>query len=162
METLITSKARSCEGVKRKQDATRAGSYVCCTPKSYQPPLLCALTTDLHSRLGCREEIDLLNSFGLLVSYHEAKCHEFSVASHKRGNEGVVSEAQRAPLAFTHYVFDNFDHDPATLDRHDTVHILGAQRIVTPLTAGTEVKIPCVPRRPLPSWATQIAQDLDK
>ncbi|KAK3926626.1 Endo-1,4-beta-xylanase 2, partial [Frankliniella fusca] len=117
--------------------------------------------TDLHSRLGCRDEIDILHPFGLLVSYHEAKRHEFTVAMFKSENEGRVCEVQRAPRAFTQYVFDNFDHDTSTLDGHGTVHVLGGQRIVTLVDPTAEVKVDCIPRRALPSSASQIAQDLN-
>ncbi|KAK3928234.1 Fat-like cadherin-related tumor suppressor-like protein [Frankliniella fusca] len=79
----------------------------------------------------------------------------------KSENEGRVCEVQRAPRAFTQYVFDNFDHDTSTLDGHGTVHVLGGQRIVTLVDPTAEVKVDCIPRRALPSSASQIAQDLN-
>ncbi|KAK3927182.1 Protein asteroid-like protein 1 [Frankliniella fusca] len=161
LETLITTKARSCEAVQRKRDALGQALMYAARPKSYIPPLLCALTTDLHSRLGCRDEIDILHSFGFLVSYSETKRHQYNLALSKRESEGEVREAQRSPRAFTHYVFDNFDHDTSTLDGHGTMHVLGGQRIVALLDPAAEVTVEPVPRRPLPSSASQIARDLD-
>ncbi|KAE8739269.1 hypothetical protein FOCC_FOCC015229 [Frankliniella occidentalis] len=160
----MTTKAKgekSREGVERKRYALGEALMYAARPKTYIPPLLCALTTDLYSRLWCRDEIDILNSFGLLVSYHEAKRHAFSVAMFKRDNEGRECEVQRAPRVFAQYAFDNFDHDTSTLDGHDTVHVLGGQRIVALVDPTAEIKVDCIPRRPLPSSTSQIAQDLN-
>ncbi|KAE8737145.1 hypothetical protein FOCC_FOCC017394 [Frankliniella occidentalis] len=161
LEILITTKARSSEVVKRKRDALGQALMYAVRPKSYTPPLLCAIATDLHSRLGCRDELDILHAFGLLVSYQETKRHEYNLALFKREQERVVSEEQLAPRALTQYVFDNFDHDTCTLDGKETVHVLGGQRVVALLEPSAEGAVGPIPRRPLPKTAKKISEDLN-
>ncbi|KAK3932952.1 Elongation factor 4, partial [Frankliniella fusca] len=116
--------------------ATRKAAYIeqcivsAARPRSYVSPLKHGLALLLHTRYGSRDLLSVLSAVGAVADYADAVCFETSAAH-------ASAECAVQPGAFQQYVADNADFDVGTLDGHNTFHVLGMVKSITPSTALT-------------------------
>ncbi|KAK3924287.1 LOW QUALITY PROTEIN: Putative membrane protein insertion efficiency factor [Frankliniella fusca] len=97
-------------------------------PKSYISPFKHGLALLLHTRYGSRDLIRLLSSVGAVSDYADTVAFETSSAV-------ACTSCGLKPHAFQQYVADNADYNIGTLDGHNTFHVMGMVKAVTPSTA---------------------------
>lgn len=87
-------------------------------------PLMLAIGVFMYRRYGSKELTNLLGSLGFCCSYYEVRLFEASV---------VLCEQN--PIytdAYIQMIFDNADHNTATIDGKKSFHAMGGAETVTP------------------------------
>ena len=97
-------------------------------PQSFVSPLHIGLSVHLHRKFRLRGLIDVLNALDFCAPYREALKYEASVTV----NAPTVIGKQHSYIQF---IYDNVDHNVATLDGHNTFHAMGGVKYVTPANA---------------------------
>lgn len=94
-------------------------------PRGFISNLQLAIGTYIHRKTGSKLVIDLLCKLGLCASYHNIKLFELS-------NIMDSPKMNVEENSFVQFVFDNTDHNFATLDGRETLHCLGGIAVYTP------------------------------
>ncbi|KAF4529941.1 hypothetical protein B566_EDAN016852 [Ephemera danica] len=97
-------------------------------PRSYISPLLLGLGVYVHRLFGSRQVVDLLSALGCSVSYHEVQRFEASAVMRSEESKQLDGDA------LIQYVYDNADHNAATLDGSGSFHVLGGIECTSPST----------------------------
>ena len=113
-------------------------------PRSFSSQLLIGLSVFLHCRYGSKRLIDVLANFGFSASYKETVLYEVSTVYHSPPS---ILPPESGTLI--QYAADNADINVSTLDGHNTLHVMGVIKIITPKNAVISdlpiVKITTVP-----------------
>ena len=88
-------------------------------PRKAIAPVQIGLAVQLHYHFGSKFLIDVLNAMGFCSSYQEVQKFETSAAT------VVKPLLQKSENQFMQFIGDNVDHNPATIDGHDTFHGMG-------------------------------------
>ena len=87
-------------------------------------PLMLAIDVFMCRRYGSKELPSILSNLGFSYSYHEVRLFKASVL-----------EANKDPIytdAYIQMIFDNADHNTATIDGKKSFHAMGDAETVTP------------------------------
>lgn len=128
-EVMMKNKKVSTENLNTKCTAISHAIMAAIRQRSFSSQLLLGLSVFLHRRFGSRRLIDILSSLGFCASYNDCTKYEFSAVHHPPPR--ILSES----CALVQYVGDNADINVNTLDGHNTLHIMGMIKIVTPKSA---------------------------
>lgn len=102
-------------------------------PKCFKSALKLGLSVLIHRKYGVKELIILLNNIDWCASYKDV---EIFVNS-------VLNDPENFEIAFDAYlqcIFDNADHNTATIDGRNTFHAMGGIMCVTPADAVSSEK----------------------
>lgn len=111
---------------RRVKLETIAHSMICLLqPPKFTSMLQLSVGTYVFRKTGSKLIIELLSKIGISCSYYQIRKYEDSVIMYPLK---LIVE----PGVFVQFVFDNTDHNVATLDGKDTFHCLGVIAIYTP------------------------------
>lgn len=99
-------------------------------PRSFCSPILLGLSCMMHAKFSARGLIDCLYNVGLCASYSETVRFESSIVNDPE-KFNIVS------LAYLQFVYDNADHNTATIDGKNTFHCMRGIMCVTPSSSIT-------------------------
>ncbi|KAE8742582.1 hypothetical protein FOCC_FOCC011876 [Frankliniella occidentalis] len=150
LEKIVTTKSEDQEKVKKKRIFLGQALMFASRPKSYLPPALLALSTDLHRRFGSRELTDEMKAAGFGVGYKEVRRFVFNLTE-AASNETPATENDAEP-PHVQYVWDNVDWNKHDVTGRGSIHVLGGLRIVTPAPAVPPER---VPRQKMPASVVQ-------
>ena len=122
MHGIIKSKSKVKSNEKRCTSIAHA-IISACRPRSFVSPILLSTAIYIHRRYASRELIDILNALGFSDDYREVR---------RFNSTFIENEPSYNLTGFTQMVFDNADHNIATLTGHDTFHSMGGIACVTP------------------------------
>lgn len=88
------------------------------------------LSTFLHRRFGSRRILDVLSSIGVAASYSDTAKYEVSTVYHP---QPFILPPETG--SFVQFAADNVDINVYTIDGHNTVHIMGVIKMITPSEA---------------------------
>lgn len=94
-------------------------------PLSFLSPILIGLSAMLHKKYASKDLLKALSYLGFAVTYDETLRFEASVLQDPQIHTFK-------PECFIQYVYDNADHNTATIDGSNTFHAMGGIKIVTP------------------------------
>ena len=101
-------------------------------PRSFMSPILLGLSSMMHRKHASKGLIDCLSNLGLCASYYDTQLFESSIV--KNPDNYTISTD-----SFLQCIFDNADHNTATIDGRNTFHAMGGIMSVTPSSAVTSV-----------------------
>lgn len=105
-------------------------------PKSFLSPILIGISSMMHTKFSARGLIDCLCNIGLCSSYSETIRFENSIINDPEQVEILAD-------AYLQFIYDNADHNTATIDGKNTFHCMGGIMCVTPASSVTcKSKIP--------------------
>ena len=122
MHGIIKSKSKD-DSNKRRCTSIAHAIISACRPRSFISPVLLSTAVYIHRRYASRELIDILNALGFSDDYREVQ---------RLNSTFINTEPSYNLSGFTQMVFDNADHNIATLTGHDTFHSMGGIACVTP------------------------------
>lgn len=128
LEKMILTKKR-CNVDRLKLTCTAIGHAIMSAirPTSFFSRLQLGLAIFFHRRFGSRRLIDILSSFGLCASYYQVSAYEAAVVHHPQPHILPPESG-----TFIQFAADNADVNVYTIDGHNTLHIMGMIKIVTP------------------------------
>ncbi|KAF4530425.1 hypothetical protein B566_EDAN015256 [Ephemera danica] len=142
LDGIITGK-RSNENSQKKCTFISHAILSATRPRSFISPLLLTLGVKLHRLYGSRQLVDIMSALGCSESYHEI--HKFEASAVMR-EEQVIPQGEHT----VQYVYDNADHNAATIDGSGSFHVLGGIECVTPKSVNSSVFR--IKRLTSPSW----------
>ena len=119
---IIKSKNKEKSNEKRCTSIAHA-IISACRSRSFVSPILLSTAIYIHRRYASRELIDILNALGFSDDCREVR---------RLTSTFTDNEPSYNLTGFTQMVFDNADHNIATLTGHDTFHSMGGIACVTP------------------------------
>ncbi|KAE8745769.1 hypothetical protein FOCC_FOCC007485 [Frankliniella occidentalis] len=149
LDTMVTSKSKSQDKIKKKRMFLGQALLFACRPKSYIPPALLALSTDLHRSFGSKVLVRKVKSAGFGVGYKEVSRFVYNLTESAAEGE---ADNTNAGARHVQYIFDNVDWNKHCLTGRGSVHVLGGLRVTTPAPPAPTVG---VPRRELPPSVVQ-------
>ena len=99
-------------------------------PRSFCSPILLCLSCMMHAKFSARGLIDCLYNIGLCASYSETARFETSIINDPE-KFNIVSDT------YLQFIYDNADHNTATIDGKNTFHCMGGIMCVTPSSSVT-------------------------
>ena len=96
-------------------------------PQSFLPPLQLGMCVTLEHKYSYWELVDMINKFGICLSYTEASKYWKNTAF----SQGIYIIGEISGT-FGQYPADNVDHACRTLDGSDTIHVMGQMATFTP------------------------------
>lgn len=100
----------------------------CVRPRSFSSSILLALSSMIHKKFAAKGLIECLYNIGLCASYSETVRFETSIVSDPEN-------LTLLPDSYLQFVFDNADHNTATIDGKNTFHCIGGIMCVTPVSS---------------------------
>lgn len=97
-------------------------------PRSFISPILLGLSCMMHTKFAARGLIDCLSNIGLCASYTETVKFENSLINDPE-NINFISDT------YMQFVYDNADHNTATIDGKNTFHCMGGIMCVSPTSS---------------------------
>lgn len=102
-------------------------------PRTFLSSILLGLSSMIHKKFAAKGLIDSLSHLGLCTSYRETQLFEKSITNDPE-------QYKVSGDLFVQFVYDNADHDSATIDRRGTFHAMGGIMCVTPSSCVTSNK----------------------
>lgn len=99
-------------------------------PRSFSSSILLGLSCMMHTKFSAKGLIDCLYNIGLCASYSETIRFETSIVNDP-DNFNFISDT------YLQFVYDNADHNTATIDGKNTFHCMGGIMCVTPSSSIT-------------------------
>ena len=106
-------------------------------PRSFSSPILLGLSCMIHTKFAARGLIDCLYNIGLCESYAETVRFENSLVNDPEHFDFIGD-------TYLQFVYDNADHNTATIDGKNTFHCMGGIMCATPSSSVNFNN--CVPR----------------
>ena len=100
----------------------------CVRPRSFSSSILLALSSMIHKKFAAKGLIECLYNIGICASYSETVRFETSIVSDPEN-------LTLLPDSYLQFVFDNADHNTATIDGKNTFHCMGGIMCVTPASS---------------------------
>ncbi len=119
MSTVISNKSSDLKTAFLGQSLLQA-----IRPRSILSPLQFGLGVQLHHHLMSRYVIDLLNKLGVVSSYMEVLRYE------ENASVTQATDMNLQDTSMLNYIADNADHNPSSLDGHDSLHAMGIMDLV--------------------------------
>lgn len=94
-------------------------------PRSFLSPILIGLSAMMHKRYASKGLLECLSHIGFSATYEETSRFESSIIA-----DPEIHTFN--PESFVQFVYDNADHNTATIDGKGTFHAMGGVKIVTP------------------------------
>jgi len=129
-EIILKNKKGKKDNLKLKCSAISHAIMSAMRPRSFSSQLLIGLSVFLHRRYGSKRLIDVLANFGFCVPYKETVLYEVSAVYHP---PLTILPPESGTLI--QYAADNADINVSTLDGHNTLHVMGVIKIITPKSA---------------------------
>lgn len=118
----------------KKRVATLAHTLISSVrPRSFLSPILQGLASYLHRKSASRILVDAFSYLGFCSTYRETLRFEASIS--KDPNNHSIQDN-----AYAQFIYDNADHNTATLDGKNTWHVMAGCKVITPDSRVTSKK----------------------
>jgi len=146
-EIILKNKKGKKDNLKLKCSAINHAIMSAMRPRSFSSQLLIGLSVFLYRRYGSKRLIDILANFGFCAPYKETVLYEISAVYHP---PLTILPPESGTLI--QYAADNADQciNVSTLDGHNTLHVMGIIKIITPKSAVINNK-PIIKYKSVPS-----------